>query len=210
MLVLGINTVGDFCDAALVEGGAVLAVRSEEMSQGHDARLAPLVAELMAEAGKTFDQLDRIAAVVGPGSFAGVRVGVAFARGLGLALEKPVAGITSLEAADKAQGAGRVLVLLPAKRRPPEQSWWAQLVVDGRGVGEPEEADAARLKEMARGADRLAGSAFEDLHLALPAAHGRPEASVAALLVARQGADDLRAPQPIYARAPDARPMDRP
>src|ERR1700733_13508071 len=103
MRVLSVNTVGDACEGALMVDGHILAVRSEAMVQGHDARLAPLVGEVMNEAGLEFGELDRIAVIVGPGSFAGVRVGVAFARGLALALNVPAMGVTSLEAL----GAGR-------------------------------------------------------------------------------------------------------
>ena len=82
MLVLGINTVADVCEAALVRDGAQVAVVSEPMTQGHDARLAPVVEQLMREAGVAFADLDRIAVIVGPGSFTGVRVGVSFARAM--------------------------------------------------------------------------------------------------------------------------------
>ena len=79
MLILGINTVADACEAALVRDGAVIAERAEPMNQGHDARLAPVVEQLMRDAGIPFGDLHRVAVVVGPGSFTGVRVGVAFA-----------------------------------------------------------------------------------------------------------------------------------
>ena len=52
----------------------------------------------MAEAGVSFSQLDRIGVTVGPGSFTGLRVGLAFAKGLAMALERPCAGVTTLEA----------------------------------------------------------------------------------------------------------------
>jgi len=100
MLILGINTTGDACETALVRDGAIVAERSEPMMQGHDARLAPLVDELMRTTSVAFAALDRIAVVVGPGSFTGIRVGVAFARGLSLSLDVPSVGVTSLEALD--------------------------------------------------------------------------------------------------------------
>ena len=80
MLVVGINTVADVCEAALVEDARVVAHVSEPMTQGHDARLAPVVQQLMGEAGVEFTQLERVAVIVGPGSFTGVRVGVAAPR----------------------------------------------------------------------------------------------------------------------------------
>src|SRR5438046_107834 len=141
MLVLGINTSGNACQGALVREGRVIAAASEPMTQGHDARLAPMIEEMMRGAGVRFTDLMRIAVVVGPGSFTGVRVGVAFARGLALALDIPAAGITSLEALDDTPYDMHVLCVLPAKRRPPERTWWVQTLYQRRGMDEPEEAD---------------------------------------------------------------------
>jgi tRNA threonylcarbamoyl adenosine modification protein YeaZ len=68
----------------------------ELRSAGHAERLLPMVAEIMDGAGLAFSQLDRIAVTRGPGSFTGVRVGIAAARGLALATGKPVVAATSL------------------------------------------------------------------------------------------------------------------
>ena len=207
MLILGINTVADACEAALVRDGAVFAELSEPMQQGHDARLAPVVEKLMHENGVAFAALDRIAIVVGPGSFTGVRVGVAFARGLALSLDKPAVGVTSLEALDGLPQQGRVLALLPAKRRPPERTWWGQLVVDGRGAGEAFEAGPGELQSLAAGADCVCGGldGLPDLWRSTLAA--APNAKAAALFAARVVEGDLPPPRPIYVREPDATPM---
>src|SRR5262245_7505880 len=109
MVILGINTAGDACEAALVRDGVVIAARSAPMTQGHDARLAPVVDEVMREAGLAVAGLQRVAVVVGPGSFTGVRVGVAFARGLALAMDIAAVGVSSLEALEELPGKGRVL-----------------------------------------------------------------------------------------------------
>lgn len=205
MIVLGINTVGNACDAALLDGMRLIASRSEAMEQGHDARLAPLVAELMREAGFGVGQLERIAVIVGPGSFAGLRVGVAFARGLALPFEIPVVGVSSLEALGA--GDGRVLGLLPAKRRPPAVTWWAQLLENGVGVAAPEEADRDRLTRMARSASVIVGGEALGLQIVSAA----PAAANAARFAQRFGPGAaLPPPTPIYARAPDARPMALP
>lgn len=163
----------------------------------------------MKEADLKFADLGRIAVVAGPGSFTGVRVGVAFARGLALALETRAVGITSLEALG-ADEMGCALAILPAKRRPPEQSWWAQIIEQGRGVGEPVEANAAALKRLAHGCVGLWGQMLEDAGLGLPHHHVHPRAAAAASLAARLPLDALAPPRPIYVREPDAKPMARP
>lgn len=209
MLVLGINTVADVCEVALVRGGACLAQHSEPMRQGHDARLAPLVEDAMRMAGAEFGDLDRIAVVVGPGSFTGVRVGVAFARGLALALNKPAVGVSSLEAL--AVGSEeRVAAALPAKRRPPEQTWWAQIVMEGKGVTAPAEVDAAGLRALAGQAASVWGAELDAVGLASPPRDARPTAVAAARLASFLPADDLPPARPIYVREPDATPQVRP
>ncbi len=210
MIVLGLLTSTDACEATLCTGaGALIAERCEPMARGHDARLAPLVAELMAEAGLVPAALGRVGVCVGPGSFTGLRVGVAYARGLALALDIPAAGVTSLEAA--AHGlSGRVLAALPARRRPPDRSWWAQLVIDGRGEGRPVEADAGRMRALAAGADALAGLDLPEIDPQMDKPIARlaaaPTALAVARLVAARAPDELRPPAPAYAREPDADP----
>lgn len=107
MRVLAIDTALGACSAALVEHGVSIAAISESMERGHAERLAPLVDELMRGAGAAFADIDRIAVTVGPGSFTGVRVGLSFARGLALALDKPCVGVSTLEAlAGEGEGEG--------------------------------------------------------------------------------------------------------
>src|SRR5690606_2616572 len=98
MRILAIDTALGLCSAAVVQADRTLAVLSEPMRQGHQERLAPMVRDVVREAGLAFVDLERIAVTVGPGSFTGLRVGLSFAKGLGLALDRPVVGIESLEA----------------------------------------------------------------------------------------------------------------
>lgn len=98
MLVLAIDSALDALGIALVDGGDARAFAQERMSRGQAERIAPLVQEIMQQSGASFAQLDRIAVTIGPGSFTGVRVGLAFARGLALALAKPIVGLSTLEA----------------------------------------------------------------------------------------------------------------
>ena len=93
MLILGIDSAGFGCAACVVRDGEVVALAHEQMERGQDQRLMPLVLDVMKKAGVEFDQLDRIAVTRGPGSFTGIRIGLAAARGIGLASGKPVIGI---------------------------------------------------------------------------------------------------------------------
>lgn len=209
MLTLGINTVGDACEAALVRDGAIVAEYSEPMQQGHDARLAPIVERVMRESKTAFAELDRIAVVVGPGSFTGVRVGVAFARGLSLSLDKPAVGVTSLEALDRLPHEGSVLALLPAKRRPPARTWWVQQLHAARGIAEPGEADETAVREMAAAAGAACGQFAPGISLGVETTEASPTARAAALFAARLSGE-LPAARPIYVREPDATPMRAP
>lgn len=212
MLVLGINTVEDACDVALIriEDGSdsLIAGRTEAMRQGHDARLAPLVAAVLKDANLSVRRLDRIAVIAGPGSFTGVRVGVAFARGLALVAGQMAVGVSSLEALDPLAG-GRVLGVLPARRRPPDLSWWAQALVDGTGAGDPVEVDAEGLAAMARDADAVHGRLEGAGMFAAPVVEASPTARAAARLAGRLGDIGTHPPAPIYVRAPDAKPLVR-
>jgi tRNA threonylcarbamoyladenosine biosynthesis protein TsaB len=207
MLVLGINTVADACDAALVRDGVVVAELTEPMQQGHDARLAPVVEKLMRDAGIAFADLNRVCVIVGPGSFTGVRVGVAFARGLSLSLDIPAVGVTSLEALDGLPLEGRVLGVLPAKRRPPARTWWGQLIDQGRGAGEAFEATEDELRARVAGVDAICGGLSDIPDLGAPRVAASPSAKAAAIFVGRLSDDDLPPPRPVYVREPDATPM---
>ncbi|MEJ2434853.1 MAG: tRNA (adenosine(37)-N6)-threonylcarbamoyltransferase complex dimerization subunit type 1 TsaB, partial [Pseudolabrys sp.] len=100
MRVLAIDTALGSCAAAVLDtaGGAIVAHESLAMQRGHAEALMPLIARVMERAKLKFSDLYRIAVTAGPGSFTGLRVGTAAARGLGLAAEKPVVGVTTLAA----------------------------------------------------------------------------------------------------------------
>jgi tRNA threonylcarbamoyladenosine biosynthesis protein TsaB len=97
VLILAFDTSVAACSVALCRGDAVLAQTRALMDRGQAEALMPMIEEAMARAGRTYRDLDRIAVTVGPGSFTGVRVGLAAARGLGLAAGKPVVGVPTTE-----------------------------------------------------------------------------------------------------------------
>lgn len=98
MKILAVDTALGACSVAVLDGERVLAHRFEIMERGHAEALAPMVQAAMAEAGLAFLALDRLAVTTGPGTFTGQRVGLAFMRGLRVALAKPLIGITTLHA----------------------------------------------------------------------------------------------------------------
>ncbi len=95
-MLLAVDTALGGCSVALLDGNDIRAHIFEPMDRGHAERLAPMVEEAMH--GIPFGALDRLAVTTGPGTFTGQRVGLAFMRGLRLALKIPLTGVTTLEA----------------------------------------------------------------------------------------------------------------
>ncbi|WP_455475967.1 tRNA (adenosine(37)-N6)-threonylcarbamoyltransferase complex dimerization subunit type 1 TsaB [Bartonella sp. B17] len=98
MLILAIDTASIYCAVALVRHKSVIAHLSKHMNKGHAEKLIEHITQVTAQANITLSQIDRIAVNIGPGSFTGVRIGVATTRALALALKIPAVGISALEA----------------------------------------------------------------------------------------------------------------
>jgi tRNA threonylcarbamoyladenosine biosynthesis protein TsaB len=96
-MILGIDTSGARCAVAVLTDATVVR-RAEGMERGHAEALMPMVEAALAEAGTEYRGLTRVAVCTGPGSFTGIRIGIAAARGLALGLGVPAVGITRLEA----------------------------------------------------------------------------------------------------------------
>ena len=187
---------------ALLEAGAVIDSRHEVIGRGHAERLVPLIAEL-ADGGRA----DIVVAGCGPGSFAGVRIGVAAARALALGWQVPVRGFSTLalvaaSAAEAIAAANGALVVMEGGHG----QWFVQpfaadlspraafrsllpedavLLADALVVGNRAEPFVAR-----RGSGRALA--------VLPDARAFPKLPPDAL---------IDQPRPIYGRAPDAKPM---
>jgi len=97
-LILAFDTAAAHCAAALVQGGTVLVRRDEPMARGQAERLLPMLGEMLATAGSDWPALDGLAVCTGPGNFTGLRIAVAAARGLAMALDIPAVGVTTFEA----------------------------------------------------------------------------------------------------------------
>lgn len=217
MRILGFDTALGACSAALWADGAVRARRFATLSRGHAEILLPMIQDVCAEAGCGFDALDRLAVTIGPGSFAGTRVGLAAARGLALATGLPLVGVTTLEAvvAGLAADAETALVaVLDAYR--------GEVYVQLFGPGlEPRSAPAALPPDAAaalvdRPRARLAGSGAAVLSpllaargVAVDVAAGREQPDAAWVAALAAGRAPGVPPAPLYLRPPDATPPAR-
>lgn len=214
MIVLALDCAQRLCAAALydTQSGTVLARRDPEIGRGHAELLPGLVQDVLAEAGLSHSGIDRIAVTIGPGSFAGIRVGVAFARGLALALKAPVVGVSGLYAmaAPLARESGEpVMATIDAKR---ERIWATIVAPDGAILAEAAELTPATAAGLARQlAAQLAGDAAplilaEDA--ALSTIDSRSFADIAEVARIGAGLDPATHPaEPAYLRAPDAKPQ---
>ena len=208
MIILALDTCVDACSVALWSDGQTLASLNEPMARGHQERLAPMVAEALAAAGLKPAALDRIAVTTGPGSFTGLRVGLAFAKGMALALDRPCIGVGTLEALALGQDAAFVAACLDARRG----RVYLQAFVDGRAVMAPDILDideaAARLAELWTGGPaRIVGSGAPLVSGVLASASidaaAVPEPAVLARLASARTPGPM--PRPLYLRAPDAK-----
>jgi tRNA threonylcarbamoyladenosine biosynthesis protein TsaB len=96
--VLALDVAGSACSVAVAAAADVLSMRSQPMLRGQAEALLPMVDAAMREAALPVKALDLVAVTVGPGSFTGIRVGLAAARGIAFAASLPLVGVTGFEA----------------------------------------------------------------------------------------------------------------
>jgi tRNA threonylcarbamoyladenosine biosynthesis protein TsaB len=219
MKVLAFDSSGAACSAAIRDDeGRLLAYRFQPMARGHAELLMPMLRDVMAEAGLAFGGLDLIAATIGPGSFTGIRVGLAAARGLALASGLPLLGVTAFEAIaagvspDERRDAA-LMVAIDSRR---DDLFIQCFAADGATLSAPAAlapaalADAAPMGDLllagdgaARARDALAALGRRSALLAR--ASGPPDAAdVAGLAVSRWHPGTRPAfPLPLYLRPPD-------
>lgn len=216
MKCLAFDTSAGACVAAVLVDEVVAARRAEPMSRGHTEALIPMLQAVVAEAGVAFGALDLVGVTVGPGAFTGIRIGLAAARGLALAADIPVAGVTTLaalamSAPERSAGDRHVLALIDTKRG---DLYVQMFAPDG------EEATAAAVAAVGEVAALLGGrptlvvgdapdEAVAPL-LALPAVARSVTRTVDPGALARLAAGRWRAgtaltPDPLYLRPPEAK-----
>lgn len=212
MLTLGIETATDVCAVALLSGGDLVFEAAVHLPRQHGRRLAPLVDEALAHAGHGPDALGLVAVSAGPGSYTGLRIGTATAKGLCLATGAAFVAVPTLLAlADGARPfgpPGAVVAVLPSRRG---EVYAAAYRLDGDVLAEVRPAAALALTDAAgwlpdgplaavgAGADRLLGAAPDRDWRPLPvAASAARVARLGQERVAAQGVDDLAASEPLY------------
>ena len=221
MKLLALDCAGLACSAALWRDGAIVAQQTREMVRGHAEALMPMLGAVMTVADERLDALDRLAVTVGPGSFTGIRVGLAAARGLSLAIGCPLIGVGTLAAlAEGTAPAERanhtVLAVLDGRRgevyaqgfdedlapRAPPRACLASEALSG----------LAPPVLLVGSGSALVAAAHEGARLARADAPGFPEAARVAALAVRQ--NDRARPghevAPLYLRGPGAQAPDEP
>lgn len=188
-LVLAFDTAAAHCAAALLSGDRVLASRVEPMSKGQAERLLLLCAELLDEAGVSYDDLTALGVGIGPGNFTGIRIAVSAARGLALGLGIPAVGVDAFDALREGHD-GPCACAVDARR---DQVFLQGF--DNPAIAAPALYDAADLP------------AFDG---PLIGAGGQPPALPVAEAIARIAAQRYSAnpprPAPLYLRPADAAP----
>ncbi len=131
MRILAFEASAKAASVALMEDGALLAESFLNNGKTHSATLMPMAERMLSDCGLTAMELDCVAVAIGPGSFTGVRIGVAAAKGLAWAAEKPCCGVSTLEAMayQLRQLRGTICPVMDARRA---QVYNALFVSDGR------------------------------------------------------------------------------
>jgi tRNA threonylcarbamoyl adenosine modification protein YeaZ len=218
VILLAIDTAASLCAACVhdSETGVELGREVLDIGKGHAERLIGVIESALRQAGLAYADLDRVGVSIGPGSFTGVRVGVATARGLALALGIPAVGVNTLEALAAEAHADcpdrPILAAIDGRRG---DLYCAVYAPDAAVLSEPAAISVADAVLLARRHDAaLAGNGAD----AMLAAAGAPppldtglRAAAAdigfyARLAAASGAKNEK-PKPLYLRGADAKPQ---
>jgi len=211
MIILALDTAGVDCAAALYDSGrdTMLGEASDMIGKGHAEHLMGIVDRVLEQAGVALSAVDRIAVTIGPGSFTGIRVGVAAARGFALSLGVPAVGVTTLAVMAEAQRLktpGRnVLTAMDAKRN---EIYLQTFDADGEPLDEARAVAVEEAQAIAATFEgEIAGSATP---LLKPGTTGDHANHFPISIVARLGAaadPSSGKPKPLYLRGPDAKPQ---
>ncbi|MGE0788014.1 MAG: tRNA (adenosine(37)-N6)-threonylcarbamoyltransferase complex dimerization subunit type 1 TsaB [Sandaracinaceae bacterium] len=217
--VLAFDTSTPIASVAVLVGEELAAEVGGRVASRHGESLFPMIEQALAWSGIGRSDLDLIAVGLGPGSFTGTRIGVATAKGLALALERPIVGVVTLRALAAAAPASRIATIVDAHQgevfvaayRREAAASICELAPDHL---RPDEA-AARVRALGPIARLGSGlRRYPDVFAALdgptlPAVYDAPRAAHIARLAqerhAQSGPDELALVEPLYVRASDAK-----
>ncbi len=213
--ILALDTTMGACSVAITNNGQVIANMKEIRVRGHVERLIPMIDELMVQTDIELSDLDFLAVAIGPGTFAGVRIGLSSTKGMALALDIPIIVTNTLEAIafefanKKLDYAGQLNVVADARRG----ELYVQSFKVKSGVIDPVGdakalpiEDVQTLLESENGAVIGSGVEHIDCNLEKIEGYDHPDAQYIAQL-ALMRTDDARSADdvtPLYLRAPDA------
>ena len=209
MLILALDTAQADCSAAVYDcaPGSIVGRCVETIGKGHAERMMAVIDAALTEAGRKPADIDRIAVNIGPGSFTGVRIGVAAARALALAVKAECVGVSSLSAIAFQHRAARpgsaVMATLDARRG---EAFAQAFDADGEPLTQPAAHAYDELTDLAQKYGAIpVGTGAIVAGLAEP----MPEDRVTIETIALLGASVVPGPSvsPIYLRAPDAKPQ---
>ena len=215
MKILSIDTAMAACSAAVIDTEAALPMASAfvPMERGHAEALPPMVVRVMEASGLKIADIDRIAVTTGPGTFTGVRIGLAFARGLGLARGIPVIGLDSLTAIAANETTKVPLLVVSGARN--AEVYAAVFDGDRRLLSAPRVTTAAAAATGMPSESLVLGTAAQTVidearrnDLGRSVAGDLPVAAQFARLAG--GISPGGMPIPLYLRQPDAKPQSSP
>lgn len=218
MILLAIDTAASLCAACVHDGdaGAELGREVLDIGKGHAERLIGVIESAFGRAGLAYADLDRVGVSIGPGSFTGVRVGVATARGLALALGIPAVGVNTLEALAAEAHADfpdrPILAAIDGRRG---DLYCAVYAPDDAVLSEPAAISVADAILLARrhdaalvgnGGDAILAAAGNYPPLDTGLHKATADIGFYARLAAASGAKNEK-PKPLYLRGADAKPQ---
>ena len=148
MKILAIDSTHGTCSAAFFNGEKVVSEIVEEMERGQAERLIPMIQKVLATADVGFENIDSVAVTTGPGSFTGVRVGLAAANGIALSANLPMIGVSVLDVLAwkthrQFPEIKKLCLVLETKR----DDYYVQYFEDGKSLTSPEVLPAKVIAE---------------------------------------------------------------
>lgn len=206
MIYLALDTAGPLCAAALYDDttDTIIGEVTRDIGRGHAEILMDVIDQCFSQASLEYSDLDKIICTTGPGSFTGVRVGLSTARGIALGLAIPLIGVSTLAALAHEARATTLLATIIDARREEAYIWWNGIA----GVMRYDALDAhfgdAKFDICGSGAAEYLTHANAD-HKILHQLEAAPIATIARLGATMN--EDTALAEPLYLRAPDAKPQ---